>query len=1184
MKEKVLALAKGNFAYETPALILNPEKLEITVTAGGKQTERIQIRNTAGTKVKGFGAVEEPDIEFLPVFDAINNELVLTIDASRWSAGEQLRGMLQFVTDCGEAGLPYEITVTAPQLKDEKGTVSDYYMLQERMKEDPEEGAKLFHSEQFRDVFLYRDQAGKLLYDHLTAKDTKLQSMEEFLIAMGKKPVLHFDVTHVGSGSSREITYELNGTDISDSVKIRINTWGSTGIRVSSTAEFIRPEMHMVWADEFEKDTDILEYTILADKVKKGTRYGSLVFESPYERREIHICVHNQEGARERKVARAKKAVFDTLYRMYLAYREERVTREEFQNLIWNNRRVIRKLEHKYQTAVKGLIPAILRDERDMVAFYQQTEDTELPKPGSPLTEVENYILIQFIKFLYSKRRDDRENISHLLEIYGKKGYDSLLLFYIKLHTDICYEEQQKKVQDIREHIQNGMNSPLLYSELLQLYRQDPTLISELDFVTVATINYGLKYDLINDDMAVVISFLSERSAVWKPTIFHMMTRIYDRFGSDDMLRAICSLLIRNEVRGHRYFKWFERGIKAHLRITDLYEYYMYTMDRAATFSLPESVLTYFQYENHLNMACKAFLYAYIVKKRDSLPEYYDHYKEIIREFALTQLSHHKISEDMATIYEAVFEPEDIVDSVATELPKVMFTENLTCYHSGMEGVLVVHVETREEVYYPIVAGNARIQIYTPNYQLYFVDAQGRYYCGSIEYRLQKLLHMEHYAGLCYENGARYTPLMIWLAVAAERGVNISESQAQLLYEVCRADVLRDYTKSRFLLCLYDYYKKENDTTGVLMVLDEWQPEQMKKERRGEIASDCIYHGMYDKAEQIFLEYGIRGSEKKALSMLLLEKIRKNEEAFVPVYVKWALYLYREHYYEWGVLNYLLKYYMGETKTLTAIFHRCVELAQGASVEDGSRERLLGQVLFTGTSPADYEELFLNYYEKGNNRILVKAFLSEFAYEYVVDRIEISESVFVKIEKEALYEKEKIMVLAALKYYSKMREFAKKQKDFIELQLENCVGEGLVLSFMKDFIGKVEVPNEIEDSVLVQHYSGTTKGVFLFLRKDREQQYEAYPMRQVFDGIYTKELLLFADEEKQGYIYEEEDDRRFDEIILRPSGWKKGAPGFYRMINEMIEAGKDLDDARYRKIRREYLERHQVADRLFVIH
>ena len=71
------------------------------------------------------------------------------------------------------------------------------------------------------------------------------------------------------------------------------------------------------------------------------------------------------------------------------------MTREEFQNLIWNNRRVIRKLEHKYQTAVKGLIPAILRDERDMVAFYQQTEDTELPKPGSPLTEVENYILIQ---------------------------------------------------------------------------------------------------------------------------------------------------------------------------------------------------------------------------------------------------------------------------------------------------------------------------------------------------------------------------------------------------------------------------------------------------------------------------------------------------------------------------------------------------------------------------------------------------------------------------------------------------------------------------------------------------------------------------------------------------------------------------------------------------------------------
>lgn len=1185
MKEKVLALAKGNFTYEPPSLILQPDKLEIEITAGEKRVETIRIRNEAGTKLKGFGAAEEPEIEFLPVFDAEENELALTIDAAKWTAGDHWKGTIRFVTDCGEIGLPYDITVTAPQMTDEKGLViSDYYMLQQRMKENPEEGAELFHSEEFKKLFLYRDPAGKLMYEYLTAHNTRLQSMEEFLVAMGKKPALRFDVVHVGNGVSREVTYEMDGVDIQDSVKIKINTWGCTAIRVTSTADFIQPEVHMVWAEEFEKGTDILEYTILADKVGTGVRFGTLVFESPYERREIQICARSGEGIRERKVERAKKAVFITLYRMFLGYREGRVAKEEFQNLIWNNRRVILKIEHPYQIAVEGLIPAVLRDEKGIFEFYQKIEGMEAPKAGAPQHEVENYVLIQYIKVLYSNREEDIDAVNGWITAYQSQGYDTLLLFFIQLRTDFRYRDSHKKLQDIRERLQSGMNSPLLYSELLLLYKEDPTLISELDSVTVAAVHYGLKQGMLTNDMAVVISFLAERAAVWKPEVFRIMTGIYEEFQSEEMLRAICSVLIRNEVRSHRYFKWFEMGVRAQLRITDLYEYYMYTMDRAATFSLPESVLTYFAYENHLNVACKAFLYAYILKKRETLPEYYEHYKETIREFALTQLSHHRISENMAVIYEAVLSEEDIVDSVARELPRIMFTQLLTCSHPGMEGVVVVHLETKEETYYPLVAGNAQIQIYTPNYQLYFVDGQGCYHCKTVEYRLQKLLHLEKYAWNCYENGSHDASLMVWLAVTAERGVKLSAAQVDLLYVVSGMEFLRDFTRGKFFLCLYDYYKREKDENGLLLVLDEWKPEQMKRERLGEIASDCVYHGLYDRAENILMRYGIKGCEKKALAMLLLDRISKKEGAFVQEYVKWALYLYRERYFERGTVHYLLTYYMGETATLTAVFRKCMGLSQLAAIEDGCKERLLGQVLFTGTNPSDYEDLFLDYYESGTNRILVKAFLSQIAYEYVVDRIDISGDLFAKIEKEAFYEKETVMVLAVLKYYSRMRELDKKQKDFIELQLENCVGEGLVLSFMKDFAGKAAVPYEIEAPVLIQHYSGTGKGVFLFLQEREGEPYKAYPMKQVFTGIYTSRILLFAGEKRRGYIYEEESDTRFGEFSLEAPDWHGEAPGFYRMVNEMLDLKEHGDTAGYEKIRRQYLEKRQAAGKLFTIH
>lgn len=79
MKEKVLSLAKGNFIYEPPGLILTPDKLEFQVAAGERRTVTFTLVNERGTKMKGFGSVEETELEFLPVFHAEKNELKLTV-------------------------------------------------------------------------------------------------------------------------------------------------------------------------------------------------------------------------------------------------------------------------------------------------------------------------------------------------------------------------------------------------------------------------------------------------------------------------------------------------------------------------------------------------------------------------------------------------------------------------------------------------------------------------------------------------------------------------------------------------------------------------------------------------------------------------------------------------------------------------------------------------------------------------------------------------------------------------------------------------------------------------------------------------------------------------------------------------------------------------------------------------
>ena len=248
MREKILSLAKGNFIYETPKLCLSIEKLVFEVTAGTHGTASFLLENSFGTRVKGFGTVEEMCIDFLPFFDGTKNELTVDVDAGELNPGEKLKGNLDLITDCGEEKLPYEITIVSPVLRDEEGEIRDYPTLKKRIEKNPEHGVDLFLAPEFRDAFLYRDESGRILYDCLLKKNTKLQSLEEFLVAMKKKKAIRFETEHP---SGRELIYELDGTDKADAITIRVNTWGHAGIHVRTTADFIEVQTHVLCTDEF---------------------------------------------------------------------------------------------------------------------------------------------------------------------------------------------------------------------------------------------------------------------------------------------------------------------------------------------------------------------------------------------------------------------------------------------------------------------------------------------------------------------------------------------------------------------------------------------------------------------------------------------------------------------------------------------------------------------------------------------------------------------------------------------------------------------------------------------------------------------------------------------------------------------------------------------------------------------
>ena len=72
-------------------------------------------------------------------------------------------------------------------------------------------------------------------------------------------------------------------------------------------------------------------------------------------------------------------------------------------------------------------------------------------------------------------------------------------------------------------------------------------------------------------------------------------------------------------------------------------------------------------------------MYAYLVKHAGERPEVLEAYGEQIHKFVERNLTHHRITEDLAVLYEACVTEETLTKEMADDLSEVMFSHRITC-------------------------------------------------------------------------------------------------------------------------------------------------------------------------------------------------------------------------------------------------------------------------------------------------------------------------------------------------------------------------------------------------------------------------------------------------------------------------------------------------------------------------
>ncbi len=1171
MREKVMALAQGKFCYEEPEIVVSTEKIELEVAEGSEAEAVLSVENRAHTKVKGFGATDEFNFEFLPVFDGKISDITVKVHAGNKKAGDCMKGAITLITDCGECEVPYEVQIVKRHLSGPKGALRSYDDFVNCAKENFDAAVEVFYQDKFCDIYLPKMHE-KRLYHHLTSKNSKKQALEEFLVAHGDKKPMQF------MANKAQLAFEVDEEDATISIAIAKTSWGMVGIKVSTDCPYLILDKQSLQTSDFVNEQATLSFTVKADLLVPGIHKGKIILENVYQKLEIGVRIHGVKGAVDRKHKRVGKQLTAGLVKSHIQYMMNSSLREQWVKLLIKHRENIQAYYPEQQLQLSGYVSFLTQSENEMKGFVNAVEGMRSPDYGEELEKVLKYLECSYVKCKINKSKDEKDVVCNIIKGYYENGYRHWELLVMLERLGYFQKNSRGFLEELDLLWEDGCFSPYLYFYRMMLILQEPGLVKQLDAKTISTLRFGLKHGLMTEELVIAISFLAAREKRFVPGLMALLVSCYETFHNKDTLHSICALLIRAEKQEKQYFKWFELGVQNRLRITELFEYYMYTLDKERFDEVLTDVISYFQYENHLRDSVKMQFYACIVKNREEHPEYFRVYSNAIRTFTLKQLQEHRINKEMAVLYEAFFTRDNVKDSVAKELPSVLFAHRLTCQNPNMERVVVVHDEGGGDAVYNLTNGEAQIALATPNYKLYFVDKAGYYHAGTVGYRLEKLLNLDSLAEVCYENGAEHPLLLLHLFSKALANEEIGTREAVILHLQVRRQVPGMEYRARALVALYDYYKTIGDDELLEEVLQTIDFEYVGQERHPGLLQTMIQHKMNDRALEMLRRYEILNCTKKLLLLLITWKLEESEGQFDPFHMKLCYYLYRHGVKNNTTLSYLINYYMGSADTLLDIYR--VGAKNGVDIKDGGLERVLGQALFVSADPHKYADLFLEYYDYGANRILVKAFLAYTAYRYLVETCELDDKVREKIHKEGLVDDNPIMILAMLRYYSQQETYTDSEREFIEYHLAKYAAIGQIMQFMKAFIGKVEVPFEILHGELIQLFSSHQGETYIELQQD--DAVVTQPMKMLFRDVYVYETLLFRGERIAYRIFAGDAEKpvKSGELVKADTSGK-GDKAFYEMVNEMIEAKEQGEEERFLALAKDYRSRQNVAEKLF---
>ena len=1181
LNEIVDKLVNGFFDYESGKLSFSVSRIEETLETGEVFEGSFAIDSNDG--LPASGSIYTSSMRLVCRMESFNDshvEVKFMFDTTGLEPGDIVKGDVQIVSDKGEYYIPFAFSIVRSIVKSSLGNVKNLFHFTNQAQTDWKEAVDLFYSKEFRQIFDGNERVHFSKYRGMSNRDGNEESVDDFLISINKKQPVLFSVD--------KTYHEI--TDITETLRcelpLRRSTWGYVHLEVSTDCSFIRLEKKELTADDFQGNISRFVFFVEEDMLHEGKNFGRLIFKGHHQTLAVTIVASKRmsnEGLRIER--REKRNLTMRLMRCYIAFRTKHINVNTW---VRDSLKIVERLN-----VLDDRNPESRLFQAQLLLVSQRYNEAKwiIDHVGNDLQiqrkEPTIYSYYLYLTTLYM--RDDayiNEVAEEVAKLYEKHPDDYRILWTLLYLDEDLSENHSRKIELIEEQYKRGCRSPIIYVEAYQYYVINPATLNRLDSFEVQILTWAAKNGLMNNELCRQILYICSKSKEYNRSVLDLLIKIYRINEEPDVVGAICSMLIKADRTDRACFKWYSLGVSNELRITKLYEYYMLSIPLEKDELLPKPVIMYFGFRNKMDYVHIAYLYANMLKHRFEVMRLCDEYEQRMRDFALEQVHNGRINRDLAYLYEQILTPETIHPDIVNSFVKLLFSYDVRVSNPSIKKICVIQEEFEGEGIYPVENGHAYPEIYSNSYLVFGEDEDGRRMLLPLD-RVRGLIEEGPYIPYIKDYVTDNPGFNLYLCNGRGHYISVDDDNVDACRNLVDSVDIKENFKRDVRMELLRHYYDNNEISTLDEFLFSIDPKVLTVKDRAELLGYFVMRGMYDEAYEIITIYGAEKVPVKTVVRICSHMIGKKEELYDVMLVKVAYHAFINGKYDVLTLEYLVEHFNGLTKELRNLW----KAARQFDVDCFAlMEKLIIQMITTGTTIGEKEELFEEYVKSGSNTKVELAYLSYCAYDYFVKDRMLDARVFEHLAKNYRRGEElnDACKLALLKHYTEEKKsIDQRTADMIREFLNEFSGRSIYFAFFKDYIGVLNGLSDFKDKVIIEYKTAPTTRVMLhYIIENGESgdNYHTEEMRNMYGGIFAKDFILFFGENLQYYISEEaggEEYLTFSDSVSVSDNVVEGGGSRYAMINDMVVAKTLQDDDTLMQLMEEYVREECFAKRAF---